>query len=234
MSQYSHQQPTDRGVSHIALWEEFAKERTDSHREVLFLRYYDWAMRVCRQTPLTLRGCMVDRDDLENGVCEELLKCIEKYDYQRGVPFEGFAFRRIRGAVLNQISGEVRHLKGRLSASQGVQPERSTALRDAVAEIEMLAVEVMLEEFNRSQTSAQEAELFQRTELVQLMRVAMESLTTRERDAVNSHFFVDKDKSEVARDLSISRGRVSQLIASALTKLRRYLMNSVVDDLTEW
>ena len=48
-------------------------------------------------------GALAGRDDLESAALVGLIQSIDRYDPDRGVPFEPYAALRIRGAILDEL-----------------------------------------------------------------------------------------------------------------------------------
>src|SRR5881275_1303031 len=48
-------------------------------------------------------GAVASADDLESAAVIGLIDAVDRFDPQRGVPFEGYASLRIRGAVLDEV-----------------------------------------------------------------------------------------------------------------------------------
>ena len=56
-----------------------------------------------------------------------------------------------------------------------------------------------------------------------VIRCAVERLPERERDLVTRHYFGQREFQSIAQDLGITKGRVSQLHAQALARIRQLL-----------
>jgi RNA polymerase sigma factor FliA len=87
-----------------------------------------------------------------------------------------------------------------------------------------LAIGLMLEEpaGNRADESL-EANPYSATELSQMrerVRALVEQLPPREREIVRQHYYEQREFQEVAANLGVTKGRVSQLHARALQRIR--------------
>ncbi len=86
----------------VAFWERFVRNRTLRLRNLLVESYH----RLVRETLRHLRPrppLLFDRDDLESAGVFGLLRAVERFDPDRGVKFETFAGRWVRGAILEEV-----------------------------------------------------------------------------------------------------------------------------------
>ena len=63
----------------------------------------------------------------------------------------------------------------------------------------------------------------ERAEQFQALQVALESLPEVQRNLIEGYYFENREQKEIARELRVSRSRVSQIHNSALANLRREL-----------
>ncbi|MGH7150629.1 MAG: sigma-70 family RNA polymerase sigma factor, partial [Planctomycetota bacterium] len=86
----------------VASWEGFVRSRTLRLRNLLVESY----RRLVRETLRHLRPrppIRFDREDLESAGLFGLLRAVERFDPGRGVRFETFAGRWVRGAILEEV-----------------------------------------------------------------------------------------------------------------------------------
>lgn len=85
-----------------ALWQAFKEERTAAVRERLALAYLPvvrvQAKQMGGRVPPSVKG-----EDLEGYGMIGLLEAIDRFDPDRGIPFEAFARLRIRGAMFDYL-----------------------------------------------------------------------------------------------------------------------------------
>ncbi len=85
-----------------ARWQEYARTRSPRLREELIREYAILARRAVERLQFTPWGC-VSTDDLVSHAVIGLINAVDRYDPEMGVPFEGFAMPRIRGAILDAL-----------------------------------------------------------------------------------------------------------------------------------
>ncbi len=171
-----------------------------------------------------------------------LMEAIDRYDCSREVPFEAYSVHRIRGSILNGISHETELSAQRefwrtripermdsLIGSLADKPERAS-LQDLIDITVGMALGLILdsdeiepidETIHANPYAA--AELQQLSELI---RACVERLPQRERDIVKGHYFGRLEFQTIAQQSAVTKGRVSQLHARALSMLREMLADS--------
>lgn len=177
------------------------------------------------------------RNDLEHFAYEGLLEAIDRYDPHRQASFLSFATARIAGSIVDGLA-RLREINAQLRFRQRIERERMDSLADTgkdgqsathqLAElITELALGLILEEEERRTPSELigrsdhgfKSLAWRETRLLLLQRVA--ELPELERSVIRQHYLHDLLFAQIAQMLNLSRGRVSQLHKSALTKLRK-------------
>lgn len=115
-------------------WMEFVSGRDPVRREELILQYIPMVKYVVNRLGSRRSGVLDEDDALAAGTLG-LLEAVNRFDPSAGVKFETFAFRRIRGAILDQVRAldwvprSLRHrghaiaeTQARLEAEQGRKP----------------------------------------------------------------------------------------------------------------
>ncbi len=205
------------------LWAEYGHTRSANAKDGLFAHYYGWALTVARSVPLHMRGGVLDRSDIENITAETLLQLLDRFDPGRAVSFEAFSRKRLRGAVLNAINNELKHVKQRTWHAEDMNPV-DNLLMEVTHAVDELILEALLEEFVGQDQHSPENLVFRDSELSGLVNEAIAVLTTRESEVIRYHYYGDRTNGEIAEALGLSKGRISQLLASAHAKLRENLL----------
>lgn len=139
------------------LWAKYARTGCPHTRETLICQYAPLARRAVDRLHIAPWGC-VSREDLLSHAVVGLIDAIDRYDPQQGVPFEGYALPRIRGAVLDALrrldwaprslrAGESRlkrayeHLEGALGRAP-TDDEVAAELNLSLSELDRLEAQV--------------------------------------------------------------------------------------------
>lgn len=169
-----------------------------------------------------------------------LIEAAQRYDPRRGAEFGTFASWRISGAILNglvqsteqhaQAAARRRLLDERVSDLSGDSvPEDDHSLEGSLSRLAQvavgLAVGFMLEGTRMYEDGSSVVRLDGYASIaVRQLRVrvhaAIASLPVQERRVLESHYFQQQPFTEIAEDLHLTRGRISQVHKSALQRLR--------------
>ena len=218
-----------------SLWRRFRFERELRCREQIFSRYRPLARSLAVRHLRVRPRNGVEQGDMEQFAYEGLLRAIDRFDPLRGVPFGAFARRRIIGSIADGAS-QMTEMDAQYSYRRRAENERvrsigiDAATADpvrALAELAVgLAIGLMLEGTNLIEPgngadhrpNAYES-LAWRELQVQIAR-EIARLPERESVIVRQHYENGVSFTHIAQLLGLSKGRVSQLHASALAKLR--------------
>jgi RNA polymerase sigma factor FliA len=170
-----------------------------------------------------------------------LMEAVDRYDIDREVPFAAYSSSRIRGAILNGIAKESEQAAQRRFWSErwhdrmdslrtAIAPEADRASLAEVVTITMgLAVGVIVEGLDAEQEPADphpRSDPYSVNELRQLgaiVRKLMDELPEKERLVITGHYVEQTEFQVLAQRLGVTKGRVSQIHAQALTRLREWL-----------
>lgn len=171
---------------------------------------------------LSLRG---DLDDLIAFGFGGLLEAEYRFDPERGVRFQTFAYHRVRGAMLDgvrKMADLPRRAHQRVKSEAETVPSAApTALERAFARIgASLTTASPLQD--RYGEEGPEAALLRNESVSQLLE-ALAGLCPRERALIRGRYFEGRSLHAVARELGISKSWASRLHTSALRKLRAAL-----------
>jgi RNA polymerase sigma factor FliA len=197
--------------SELALWSDYCSSRSLENRNRLFQYYSLWAKKVASSQFALLRPAQVDWSDIVQNASLALIEVIDKFDNSRGVPFKAFAYPRIKGAIIDGLpkseqidSEEMREIEEWTNSSTlYFEPEGDefNQFIDAVLDDPMNAYISLREE--------------------QKVVEAIDSLPSDLRFIIISHYNNYLTFSQIANEMALSRGRVSQLHKEALKQLRQ-------------
>lgn len=189
-------------------------------------------------------------DELVSAGMLGLVKAARSFDPTRGVPFEGYAITRIRGAVLDELrdrdwaSRSVRSAARQVDAGQSelaAQLGRTPTANEVAGKlgINVAAVHRVIDDVARASIVHYDAvavhsdsdamlpanerspdKVLLDRERVAYLRDAVEVLPERMRFVVEAYFFEERKMQEIADELGVTESRVSQIRAEALMLLR--------------
>jgi len=221
------------------LWFDFVRARAAPLRDALVSRYISLAKIMAAKLYRRRVDNSVAFGDYLQYARVGLLESIDHYDPQRGVPFEAFSSYRIKGAILNGLQSEseiasqrafwARRARERFDSlkEHETRGDRRASLEELVNLTVGLALSHLIERDDGEvidETLA--ANPYAITELIQLKRAVhsmLPVLPERERELIRRHYEDHEEFQQIAADWGVTKGRVSQLHAQALGRLRKLL-----------
>jgi RNA polymerase sigma factor FliA len=222
------------------LWRRYREREDGDARKSLILRYTSLVRRIAASLYARRPDNDIEFEEYAQFGTVGLIESVERYRPGSEASFATYATYRIRGAILSgiekmterreQSAYQARIRQERLAsivgaAEQGRSPDLFHQMVDTALGLAlgfMLEDTGMMREQNApiADTGYGAQELHEsRALLVQLL----EELPERDRSIIRSHYFHHVPFEQIARDLEITKGRVSQLHKRALDRLRQEL-----------
>jgi RNA polymerase sigma factor for flagellar operon FliA len=218
-------------------WLQFRESRDANVRTRLIEHYLNFARMIAAKLYSLRFDNSVAFDDYLQYARTGLLEVIDRYEPSSGVPFEGFAIHRIRGAILNGLGSEselAAQRKAGLPSRIVERLESLTSFHAELAESDALGhwVETVVgmaigrlldQEPQEPADESAHANPYARVELLELrsrLGNTVGKLPAREADIIRLHYFEHYEFQWIAESLAITKGRVAQLHARALLRLR--------------
>jgi RNA polymerase sigma factor for flagellar operon FliA len=221
----------------LQLWQEKNRGDDGTARAVLIERYLPLARQIAARLYRNRPDNDVPFEDYYQHGSVGLLEAVNRFDETQGVAFSTFATHRIRGAILNGLETATerrrqtaflrRNRRQRVeSVDQSASDGDELPFREIVDLTVMLAIGFLIEDSGVGSVSeAKNAPLEAQAldEVKQTVRGAVEALPPRERIVLSYHYFHYVGFTELAEQLEISKGRVSQIHKRALERIREHL-----------
>ena len=226
-----------------ALWEALHVEGDQAARALLIERYYPLAKQSAALVYSRRVMDDIDFEDYLHFAVVGLIECIDRFDATRGVPFEAFSLKRMKGAVFNGIE-KYTELREQVGHRARIRRERLKSITDdtqdqpndhdlfsSLADVVVnLALGYFLEDSDLHNNSNlhsgdQMLELVGLEQLRRQIATVVESLPERERVVIQYHYYHQMAFSDIADVLDVTKGRVSQLHKRALNKVRESLQS---------
>jgi RNA polymerase sigma factor for flagellar operon FliA len=226
------------------LWLRWRQERTSATRDALIVHYSPWARQVARDVFMRVYFMRDAWHDCVQNALMGLMEAIERFDPDRGVEFRPFARFRVRGAVfdglrvLRSVHLELGHDAGHLTnltkeRVESFDEESSDdSLEAFIATTVGLGLGFLLDMQSmptRMQARDAYAEL-EKAELSAAVSESLDKLGERERAIVVLHYYHQLSFVDIADQLGVTKGRISQLHRRALEQLRMRLHERVKGD----
>lgn len=225
-------------------WRTYKAHQDEASKEALVQAYLPLVKRaVARIKPLLPPS--VEEGDLISYGLIGLLEAIDRYDDRRKVPFEAFALRRIRGAIVDglrtmgwlprsayhkakQLQDTMEALEKRLGYppseeelawEMGMTDEQYAAFVMDAAPVTILPLEELMPLAEHTEEHQLHEEQ-RRQDLIDLLARAIEQLPERERLIITLYFYEQMTLKEIAKVMKLTEGRVCQLKTQALMRLK--------------
>jgi RNA polymerase sigma factor for flagellar operon FliA len=200
------------------------RQGDSASRCTLIERYAPLATSAARRIRVPT-GALMGPDDLESAAVIGLIDAVDRYDPDRGVPFEGYAAFRIRGAILD----ELRQLDDR---TRGDRRRARTVAEDTEPEIGAygvtLSLDMLLENGDRDWAAADDSgDRYEHQDLRLRVESALRCLPPRQREVLVRYYSESLTLRESAAKMGISEARACQLHGRAIQNLRRELATLV-------
>ncbi|WP_429409508.1 sigma-70 family RNA polymerase sigma factor [Paraburkholderia sp. GAS82] len=223
-----------QAVEHV-LWTRFGVESTASAREAVFVHYLPYGRAIAAQLYAGRHRDDVEFKDFLQLACIGLLESIDRFEPERGIPFQTFCTPRLKGAVLSGIT-RLTDGQEQVSLQRRVRRERLTSLDDdqscdtfqTLATIAVgLAIGFLLDDTGLfEETTAKPTPYGNAYQTIALRQTkerlhgAVEQLPERNQRIIRYHYFHGLGFEQIGNILGITKGRVSQLHRAALLELR--------------
>lgn len=157
---------------------------------------------------------LADRDDLESAALIGLIDAVDRFQPDRGVPFEAYASLRIRGAVVD----ELRRVDER---GRSARHDESTA---------PVSLDALLERGATEPAAADDGvhDRFEAEDLRARVQSALACLPPRQREVLARYYGEALTLREAGKRMGISEARACQLHGRAIQNLRRTLAVRVI------
>jgi RNA polymerase sigma factor FliA len=221
------------------LWRSYKATGSPSARQALFDRYFEFARRIASKHFLDRKSGDIEFADLSQLACTGLLEAIERYDIERGTPFQPYARRRIAGSILDglahmserreQMSFRQRTRTERLKSLMVENPETLDAAGAMAALVEMatgLALGLMIDGVG-IYVSKDEADHLTSPydslawkETARSLKTELAHLPDPGGQIIRYHYLDGLSFEQIARAFGLSKGRISQIHRGALRSLK--------------
>lgn len=235
--------PEEDRRSGWALWQRFVPARNEAVRQELVAHYTPLARMLAARLYAVRSDPGLEFPDYHHFAMVGLLESIDRFDPARGIRFESYASPHVRGTIADGVAA-LSERQRQAAVRRQVLRERTRSLADTapadvkpqaalaqVAEIAVgLALGFMLEDSGMFLDPHAEPGLadgtYRTAELRStclLVNDSLAHLAAPERRVLSLHYLQGMAFTDIADDLGLSRGRISQLHRAGLASLQRRL-----------
>ncbi|MCB0317115.1 MAG: sigma-70 family RNA polymerase sigma factor [Bdellovibrionales bacterium] len=198
------------------------------------IRLEKWAERIVNRLARKLPNGSYDKRDLISAAYVGLLEAQERFDKTQGIPFERFAYLRVRGAVLDQIrkdcflsvsSGKYAKLYAKSQEQQNFLTEDEVSKVQTCAKLNALAFRVEFqEEISAKNTAIPEIEEnIDRQRILKKFSEVYQELSKVEKKIIDKYYLNGETFDEIAKNQGVTKSAVWKNHKKLISKLRNLL-----------
>jgi RNA polymerase sigma factor for flagellar operon FliA len=219
------------------LWRAWSEQRDPEARRRLIDHHLPFANMLAAKLYAGRQVAQLEFQEYRQFAIVGMIEAVDRFDFTRNVSFKTYAGHRINGSVLNgiekscekqqQITARAHQKQQRLeSIRQGRKEGGEKDLFAEMAEVAIgLALGYMLEDSGMYQPHEDQytENFYDRHELSQLRKMMeriVDVLPDQARSVISYHYYQGLSFEEIARTMSLSKGRISQIHRQALKLLR--------------
>jgi len=196
------------------------REGDSASRCELIERYAPLATAMARRMRVPTNA-LTGRDDIESAALVGLIDAVDRYDPDRGVPFEGYAGLRIRGAVLDELRRVDDHTRDERRRARAVADDTDPEISAFHA---TLSLDLLLESGDRDWAAEDQTDdRYESQDLRGRVESALRCLPPRQRELLARYYGDALTLRQSAVQMGISEARACQLHGRAILNLRREL-----------
>ncbi|QBG97549.1 sigma-70 family RNA polymerase sigma factor [Xanthomonas oryzae] len=207
----------DRDALVAELWKRFKADADLQARDFLMTEYSPWARMVAADVYRRIGRRDLDWADHLQNAHVGLLEALNRYDPVRAIPFTLYARRRVRGAVFNGVRQH--KSSSRLEDPNDVDMDDVGSFDGFIGAVLQIATQHLVEQAADAWPEQGIAWEQSRRVLTQ----AMLQLAPRTRSVFISYYYLHKPFVQIAGELGVTKGRISQLHSQGLEVLRTCL-----------
>lgn len=210
------------------LWALYLEDDSLATRNRLFLYYSPWMKKISTSIFSKYRNPTTEwRDCIQIGSIA-LLESIGRYDPNIGVPFEGFAYSRLKGAILNTVYRENNFTKNTRSENEEAfdafefEDDDSVSFDSLLDSVISAAFSALLDSSAQHSPifSSDPFDIYSSHSQEEKLANAIAALDKNSSFVIEAHYMNYLKFKDIAVCLDVSTSRVSQLHKEALQKLR--------------
>jgi len=229
----------------LDLWQQLDSDSCGKVRDKIICHYLGLVRQTATHVYLKQNQHDIDLDDYIQLGTVGLIESIDRFDWQKNIRFSSFASYRIKGAILNGIQNFTEKRK-QYSFAKQAQADRVTSITSVDSEAFKQSVFARMVETtvnfaisyildSEDHPVAIDGNPYNSDELRRLksqMRDLVGRLKENEQEVLRCHYFYHLSFESIAKLMSLSKARVSQLHKSGLDNLRKLMDHSETMDVS--
>jgi RNA polymerase sigma factor for flagellar operon FliA len=223
-------------IPEAELWDRWISQHERTAREALLQMHLSWARLVAKDVFLKVRIRGAEWADYAQNATLGLLEAIDRYQPGRGVDFRTYARHRVRGSVFNGLRHlasipQAEHSRTSLrERSESLAGEETDPLEAFVSWTVGLGLGHLLEAASIEDANGDldrgPYATTARSQLLEALQRALAKLSEREKAILTLHYFQHVPFTEIATQMEVTKGRISQLHRQAIHAMRKHMKST--------
>ncbi|MCW8877935.1 MAG: sigma-70 family RNA polymerase sigma factor [Kangiellaceae bacterium] len=223
-------------VRNVDLWANYFESKDDSSVHALVEAYNDWLVKIVKNLFFRYHVEVYELSDYLHWGVIGLIESIRRYEQIEGADFKTFAYKRIRGEILNQVNQSTEKIAQKKYLKEKQVRERVDSLvenskqESDFEQFYAISMGVVLGTLLESEFEADDEDSLLAgvygTQLSTGVTSYLKQLSEKERIILNYHYYYHLTFAEIADLLELSKGRVSQIHSIALNKMKELIKKS--------
>lgn len=222
-----------------AMWRRHIETPTAASRDALYQRYSDSALKIAGSEWRKIRIAGLERADFEQLAIEALLQTIDRFEPQGETHFDAYLRVRVKGHIRNAMP-KASEASAHYTYRRRVERARLNSLHDGeetglegINRLADMASKIALglimegrDQWKSSEVEDTEPSAYDSLAWRQLcdeLTRRLGQLPTKEAFVLDHHYLQGMQFQQIALLLGLSKGRISQLHAQGLARLRTHM-----------
>ena len=215
------------------LWNNWFKEKSTCNLHGLLSWYQEWLTKIARKFYFEFYVSSYEIGDYLHWATIGMIESFHRYERIEGAQFKTYAYKRIRGEILNQLNKATEELAQAKSLKK--QKERVESLakhnesKDRFERLYDVTVGIMIGNLLETELESENneehliSEIYDNQLTIRLSGL-LNKLPDKEKNVLSYHYYYHLKFSEIGEIMSLTKGRVSQLHSKAISQIKEQML----------
>jgi RNA polymerase sigma factor FliA len=231
---------SDESAMEVKLWDGWFSSPTPKTQNALIAFYDEWIVTLSKRFYAKYFVSSYEVDDYKHWATIGLIEAINRYTKVKGIHFKVYAFKRVRGEIMNQINQATERTSQSKARKMLKNEERVTSIVDVSSsgttfdKLCNVTIGIMLgnlleeEVYDAEEQSSLINDVY-KGQLASRLTNLVNLLPEQQQVVLNYHYHYGLRFSDIADILGVTKGRVSQIHGIAISMTRKYISQNNIE-----